>query len=64
MCFGLVAFTYFGFLNYKSEQKVNSWTTLSSMRFPDILTTDVEFFSVLEMPAVNDNILCPKMQGY
>lgn len=34
------------------------------MGFPGILTTDVEFLSLLEMPTVNDNTLCPKLQGY
>lgn len=24
----------------------------------------MEFFSLLEMPAVNDNTLCTKLQGY
>lgn len=64
ICFGLVAFVDFGFLNYKSEQKVSSQTTLSPVYFPDILTTDVESFTLLEMPAVNDNSLRPKLQGY
>ena len=36
---------------------------MSSMGFPDIVTTDVEFFSLLEIPPVNDNGLCPKLQG-
>lgn len=34
------------------------------MGFPGILTTDVEFFSLLAIPAVNDKSLCPNLQGY
>lgn len=37
----------------------------SSMGFPNIVATvDVEFFSLLEIPLVNYNGLCPKLQGH
>lgn len=50
--------------------KIQIWTKgqlidhIVAMGFPGILTTDVEFFSLLAIPAVNDKSLCPNLQGY
>lgn len=37
---------------------------MPSMGFLDIVTADRKYFSLLEIPLVNNNSLCLKLQGY